>query len=266
MPQRLLPALLPTDIRETALIACVAAVLGVLMPSWNAAQTMFAIESIRPWSAPLIVLMCCFTAIMPTFYFALYRNQGTLHFSKRMRLLSLTAAIILGIITAAELPRWIESFGSYWADIRLLDWNPGAEAVSIVAGEPGTYTQVAALLGEFSILAYIMLLIAFFRHAGKSDGDIPNSRMLAIMTKIALIAGGLVVAGCVVRLLFLPFVNSQIRDFAIQVGRMPPRLLTMMADTVRTLLVQACFFTAPYVVYRSRVRRVEAAERAISTA
>jgi hypothetical protein len=249
-----------TDIRKAALIACVAMVLGVLIPAWDGARTMLAIESIGSWSIPLILLTYCVTAIMPVFFFALYRNEGLLDFPKSLRVLSLAAAIVLGVITVAGLPQWIETLRSYWADIRTLDWTAGAEAVSIVAGEPGTYTQVATLLGGFSNLAYIMLLIALFKQAGKeTDGDIPNSRMLAIMTKIAVIAWGLIVAGCVVRLLFLPFVNSQIRDLAIQVGRTPPRLGTMMVDAVRTLLSQACLFTAPHVVYRSRLRRTEVA-------
>lgn len=255
-----------TDIRNAALIASVAAILGVLIPVWDGARSMLAIESIPHWIVlPLIVLILCFTAIMPVFYFALYRNEGLPNFSTSLRILSLTGAIVLGAITAAGFPQWIESLESYWADISVFDWSAGAATVSMAAHEPGTRTQVTSLLGEFSNLAYIMLLIAFFKHASKeTDRDITNSRMLVIMTKIAVIAGGLVVAGCVIRLPFMPLVYSQIRDLAIQVGRTPPRLATLMVDAVRTLLVQACLFTAPYVVYRSSLRGAVAVEPAIS--
>jgi len=64
-----------TDIRKAFFTAGVAAVLGVLIPTWSATQLTFAIESLRPWSIPLIVWMYCFTAIMPVFYCALYRNE-----------------------------------------------------------------------------------------------------------------------------------------------------------------------------------------------
>src|SRR5579862_1599883 len=110
---------------------------------------MFAIESIPHWIVvPLIVLIFCFTAIMPAFYFALYRNEGLPDFPKTLRLLSLAAAIVLAIITAAELPRWIESIGSYWADISVFDWSAGAATISMAVHEPATRTQVASLLGE----------------------------------------------------------------------------------------------------------------------
>jgi hypothetical protein len=255
-----------TDIRKAALIASVAVVLGGLIPELNAAKLMFAIDSMRRWSIPLIGLGYCFDAILPVFCFALFRNEGLPDFPKSLRLVSLAAAIVFAIITAAELPRWIESIGSYWADISVFDWSAGAATLSMAAREPGTSNQVAALLGTFSNLAYIGLLIAFFRHAGKqSRGDLAVSRLLAIMTKVAVIAWGLVVAGSLVRLPFMPYGYVELREAATQLGRTPPRLATMMVDAVRLLVVQACYFTALFVVYRSRLRRTQAAEPAIST-
>ena len=62
----------------------------------------------------MTLLAVCFTAILPVFYFALYRNEGLPDFPKSLRVLSLIAAIVLGIIMVAGLPRWIESIGSYW--------------------------------------------------------------------------------------------------------------------------------------------------------
>jgi len=254
------------DIRKAALIACVAMVLGVLIPAWDGARTMLAIESMRQWSVPVIVLTWCFTAIMPVFYFALYRNKGLPDFPKSLRLLSLTAAIVLGAITVAGLPQWIESIGSYWADIKVFDWSAGAVTVLDAAQEPGTSKQAAALLGTFSDLAYIGLLIAFFRHERKESPENNSvSKLLSVATKIAVIAGGLVVAGCLVRLPVMPYVYVELRDHAMEVGLKPPRLGTIMVDAVRTLLIQACFYTAPYVVYRSRARRPEAPEHAMST-
>ena len=255
-----------TDIRKAALIACIAAVLGRLIPEWSAAKSMYAIETMRQWSVPLIVLGFCVDAILPAFYFALYRNEGLPDFPKRLRVLSLVAAIVFGAITVAGLPQWIESVESYWADIKVFDWSAGAATVSMAAREPGTRTQVTSLLAEFSNLAYIGLLVAFFRQERTaSSGEIPISKLLAVTAKIAVIAWGLVVAGSLVRIPIMPFNYFEFRDLAIQVGRTPPRLGSMMAEAVRMLLVQACLFTAPYVVYRSRVRPALAVEPAIST-
>jgi hypothetical protein len=228
-----------TEVRKAALVACVATVLGVLIPTWSAARSIFAIESVRPWSVPVIVFMCCVTAIMPTFYFALYRNEGTLHFSKRLRSLSLMAAIAYGLLEAVQMAKW-----------------SGTSTTSLIADS----------LAVLSDLATIWLLIVFFRHASdESLGDVPVSRQLNLLTKIAVITWGLVVAGCVVRLPVMPFVYIQLRDAAINIGRKPPQLEAMISEAVRTLLVQACLFVAPYVVYRSSLPGTVAVEPAIAT-
>jgi len=68
-----------TDIRKAALIACIALILSLPVPMWNATQTMFALASTHPqrrgWIIPTTVFIYLFTAIMPVIYFALYRNE-----------------------------------------------------------------------------------------------------------------------------------------------------------------------------------------------
>ncbi len=252
-----------TDIRKAALIASVTATLSVLMPAWYAVRTVLLIESNHSWTILLIPLIWCFTAILPVFYLALYRNEDLPEFPKSLRVLSLAAAIVLGVETVAGLPRWIGSLGSYWTAIRMLDWRPGAVTILDAVREPGTSVQLGALLNMLSTLAYIGLLIAFSREERTaSSEDIPVSRLLAVTTKIAVIGWGLFVAGSLVRLMFMPYVYHEIRDLAIQIGRTPPGAGNLIMDAVRTLLVQACLFTAPYVVYRSLLRRPAPAEHA----
>lgn len=72
------------------------------------------------------------------------------------------------------------------------------------------------------------------------------------MTKVAVIAWGLVVAFLVVRLVAMPFVVLHLRSYALQIGRTLPSLWDMMAPEIRTVLVKACLFAAPYIVYRSQ--------------
>jgi hypothetical protein len=62
-----------TDIRKIALVNCMLAVLCLLIPIWNATQGMLAIGQTL-LAVPTIVLASLFSAIMPLFYFALYRN------------------------------------------------------------------------------------------------------------------------------------------------------------------------------------------------
>jgi hypothetical protein len=94
-------------------MTCMALVLSLLMPMWNAAQKMAALESTHPrwWIIPGAAMGALFTTTLPVFYFALYRNKGTLRFSRRLWLLALMAALALGIDAAVGLPGWIGSLG-----------------------------------------------------------------------------------------------------------------------------------------------------------
>ena len=98
------------SIRKVALATFIAAVLGMLMPFWNAAQTMNGVVSTHPlwkwWMIPAMVLALVFSAIMPVFYLALYRNEEPLRFPKHLRPLSLSAALLLTIIRVIRLSTW----------------------------------------------------------------------------------------------------------------------------------------------------------------
>jgi len=62
------------DIRRAAIINCTAGVLSLLIPAWNAALTMAALESTHPrWWITAAVMGALFTAIMPV----LAPNRGT---------------------------------------------------------------------------------------------------------------------------------------------------------------------------------------------
>ena len=83
------------------------------------------------------------------------------------------------------------------------------------------------------------------------DSDVPVSRLLRVMTTVAVISWGLWVAFLVVRVIAMPFAFVQTRNYALQIGRTPPVLWDMMAEAIRTLLIQTCLFAAPYIVYKS---------------
>jgi hypothetical protein len=245
-----------TDIRKTALITCIAVSLSVPIPLWNAGQKIAAVESTHPqwnwWTIPMIVLGSLFAAIMPVFYFALYRNEGALRFSKRLRVLSLAAALVFGTIVAAGLPEWIGSVGAYWRTIQRLDWSGGATSILTAARDSRALGQISNLLSEFSNLACMLVLVAFFRKAtGESKLDTPISRLLRLVTKVAVIAWGLWLLFNVVRLPIVAFHDFQLLDSRSVLG---PRAAPFgrVLEEIRSLAGQACLFAAPYIVYKSQ--------------
>jgi hypothetical protein len=232
------------DIRKTALTTCIAALLSLLIPTWRASQQMITIGSTRLpwWNILTFVLAYLFTPILPLFFFALYRNETTLRFSKRLRQLSLAAALVWGAIVAVDLVEWIGSLG--------------ATSVLVGARAPRAISDVSVLLSEFSNLACILLLIAFFCQASDvSYTEVQVSRVFRFVTKLPVIVGALVVTFALVRLVLTPYSYLQLRNYALQIGRRPPPLPGMLAEAIRTLLTQACLFTAPFLVYYAGLGR-----------
>ena len=156
-------------VRKAALIPCVASALALVIPAWNATQSLIATTSTHAlskwWIIPTIPLMYLFTAIMPVFYFALYRNEGTLRIPKRLRLLGIAAAIVFGITVAAATPGWIRSLEPLWAVVKAVDWRTGATSLLTAGRNPWIINPVASLVNMFSNVVYILLLIALSRHA-----------------------------------------------------------------------------------------------------
>jgi hypothetical protein len=200
-------------IRKLALVTCLAMVMSLPIPMWTATRAMLAIpsaHSLSGWTA--LVVAYIFSAILPVFYFALYRNQGTRRLSKRTRILSLVGAAAGAIVVATGLPLLAGSFGN-------------------------SLTVTKMLLSDFVNLACVLLLITFFREANGTPGiDIPASRWLAFVTRVAVIAGGLWFAFNLFGLVV-----------ALRNGESADRI----TGAIRTLLEQSCLFSAPYIVFMS---------------
>ncbi len=251
-----------TDLRGTALIACIATVLSLPIPVWNAIQSSIAIQSTYPRTKWLILsgsaLIYVFSAIMPVFLYTLYRNEGTLRFPRRLRLLALTAAVTFAAIVSTALPGWVRYLGSYWSAMIILDWRSGGSAVLTFLHDPRTIGQLSFMLVEFSNIAFILILIAIFRQGDHQlDSEVSISNPFRLITNVTVIAWGAVVAINVARLVAMPVIFSQLRDFAVKSGRKPPEFESMMTDVIQTFLSHACFFALPYVVYRSQLKKRE---------
>lgn len=139
-----------------ALVTCAAMVISLPIPMWAATQRMLAMHSAHSlywWSSMVVAYL--FSAILPVFYFALYRHEGTLRLTKTLRFFSLGGAVCGVIVMAAGWP----------------------------------VTTIRTLLSDCATLACVLLLIALFR--ATAAADVPVSGLLRAMTKVAVIAGGL---------------------------------------------------------------------------
>ncbi|HSR05702.1 MAG TPA: hypothetical protein VLM42_01010 [Bryobacteraceae bacterium] len=200
-----------------------------------------------------------FTLIIPAFYFALYRDDGTLSFPKRLRLLALVASFTTGVLMVEGLPRWIRSSEPYWAAMTTLDWRAGATSVLTLVRDPRTVAQISTGIGELFNIAYILLLVAIFRQETDLplETHVPSSRLLNRATKVAVIAWGLVLLVVLLGLLLTPYNFYTLRNYAFQIGRTAPVFGDLLLSQIRPVLVQACLFAAPYIVYRSQRERAE---------
>lgn len=245
------------SVRRAALLACVGGVLDLVASLWNSAPGLITPMSTHPearwWLITGMIVVFLFTPILPVFYFALYRNKGTLRIPRGHRMIGAGTAIVLGIGLATRVPGWIRSLGPFWTILKTADWRTGGSSVLTVVGDPRTIHLIPTVLQIFGDVAYILLLLALSRQTtDDSSVDVPASSLLRIVTKVAFIAWGLVLIINVGRILLTPYNYFIVRDQAYQVGVTPPTLVDMMVDAIRTLLSQACLFAAPYIVYQSR--------------
>ena len=230
-----------SDVKRVSFIACVTALAVAVITVWRGAQQMFPLIMQQPvwWAVPLLLVLLISSAIMPVFYFALWRDTGTLRFSKGLQKLSLIAAVVYGSSVAIGLYGLITSLTRNHRPLSL-----------------------TALAGEIAAIAYIALLVALSRQpeGGAFTGaDVPVSKLLRIITKIALIVWAIWILVNLVRLVLTPYQYFEARNYMYRAGQEPPPLWPIMLAAIRTLLEQAALFIAPYVVYNSWLR-VESVE------
>ena len=99
------------DIRTAALITCIVGILAIVKPAWDATQSMAAASHPQWWSTPAMISIDIVSGILPLFYFALYRNQGTWQIPLRLRRLSLAAATLFGMMVAIGVPALLDTLG-----------------------------------------------------------------------------------------------------------------------------------------------------------
>lgn len=239
-------------IRRAALFACITGLLALVGPVWNSVQTIRNIDPARRvwWAAPLAVIGALVGSLLLAFYLALYRNKGSLRFTRGLRLLALSTAVVYGIRLAIALPGWVGSFHRNWAAMRV-SWMIGASSLWIAARDPGTRTVVSLILAQLSNIAVVLLLVAFFSHRTEEGNTVISAR-LQVMTKVTVIVWGIVVGLMFIATALSPFAYIRIGNEIQRAGATPPPVWRGVANQLRTVLDQACLFVAPYILYKSQ--------------
>jgi len=238
-------------IRKAALFACITAALSTLIPLWNGVMMMGAAALTRPLDFGLVALALLATCTTPVFTFALYRNEGTLHFPKQLRLLAIGAAASMALLLVLSLPPWFRSLGPYVSALKTVHWTAGLFVYWYVALDPRTIYQVSTLLAEVSNLAIILLLLSFYRYDEGSRSGAAVSRFLRVATRTAVVIWGIWLGFNLIRGLLAPYTLIQLRNYAAQMRRPAPEAVTVVGELLKTMLSAACLFCVPYIVSRS---------------
>lgn len=241
------------DVRKAALIASVTGGINVTIRSWRTLSSLAGMLS-RDFPAslqtiPLTVAGLLVAAILPVFYFALYRNQGTVAPSRRMRFVCLAAGLLLCLYAASEVPGWIRYLGSYASVLREFDWSRGGPALVQALRDVSTANLVVAILSGLARVAYILPLFALFAQAEPSGR--PPSLLLRRTSQVTAAALGLWAAFLLAQVVLAPLAWHRMRDIAASAGIASPGIVDVLRAPTLALVNLACLFVAPYAVYRS---------------
>ena len=141
-------------IRKLTLATAIAILAALPLPMWNATRNLVTRPSLPAvvWIAIVVAYLCA--AILPLFYFAMWRVGGDIVVPRRLRRLCLIGALCGVIVIGTQIP----------------------------------VTTVATLLSMLATLSCAALLIAMFRQS-REIGH--TSAYLRRMSRVAVIGGGL---------------------------------------------------------------------------
>lgn len=165
---------------------------------------------------PLWVLVGLFAVVTPLFYLALFREEGIVCVPRQLRPLALGTLIALGLNLGT---RYYREF---------------AEPSSSGSGTPSLLNVTLTIITLTSDIAPVLLLLLLYRNArDPRNGDDLPSGWLNFATKMALAAGGLILAGCLIRFAAIPFFYPQLQNQALQFSVAPPTITSILRETAR---------------------------------
>lgn len=229
------------DTRKTALIACAASIIAIVIEFPAVERATRALPS--SWLIiPMAVLIGPLGLSLPLFYFALYRSERTQPLSQRLQWLCVAGIIVFIADATTNLP-WARSFGA------------GPDASVLVAPEPWTIRRLLPFLPGILNLACVLPLIGLYASRSfAADLQVSMPKPLKVTAMTAAIAWGVVALLSALRLILTPILYSDFVRMAQQIGRTPPSVKELSAEPLRMLLSGFELAVAPYVVWRSGTR------------
>jgi hypothetical protein len=148
--------------RKLALFTCIASALSLIRPLAKLLSTVRQLPPRGIWADISIVSTTAFALLVAgvvlLFYFALYRDRGTLHASARLRMLCRAAAFLLGIMAAVDLPMRLSAFAVDWTNTMDLDWRSGGPTALWAPSTLAIANNVLDLLSNVLSIALLMVL------------------------------------------------------------------------------------------------------------
>lgn len=247
-----------TDVRKLALLNCIFWFLSLLVPAERLVAQINTMTTDHPnwWGGMLaLVAITLFNVLVLTFFWALYRDRARTFLPAHLRLIALAAAIVLLVIGFRTFGEWAFGIRDDWSFVTQREWRTGARSLRGWLENQATAREFANSTNTAAAVSYVFFLIALFRQSdGSGRSEVPVSRLLAVVTKISVVVARIIVAFLLIRVLITPYLYSLVRSSAARVGRNSPPFLYLIRDTIRDLLLGACYFTAPFLVYMS-IRR-----------
>jgi hypothetical protein len=236
------------DLRRPALICLIATLAATVLPVWNMSRGMGAWNDAGQWWNMLVSafeILC--SPLLPAFYYALYRNEGTLRLEPLVKRLALVAALALAAFI-------ITSF-----------YDLGTRMTAAGSGTVLAPTRSSWTLGDLSVvltgiwnLATIYLLWAILVHPNiKASGDGSVSKMVVVTAKIIVIIRGIEVGLSLVWLLLTPFLYWKYRNLAQHAGVVPRPYAPMLGGAVRVVLSETSLLIVPLIVWIAISRQRE---------
>jgi len=238
-----------SSVRRSAFAAFVTAALSLPVPIWTAARTVALSAGGHWWNIALAALFNCVAVLPLLFFFALYRNEGTLRVPHRLGRWAVAGAAILAALMALLLPSWFRSMIVFTTQLRLLNWQDPKGALALIVNAPVTWIEVTILTTLASNVALIVLLSVLSRQPSDEPAEeVPVSSLLRDSSRILVMAWGVWIALNLLRLGAVPFTYPTILDEAAQMGVRAPSYWDFMWEPFRRVLEAFPLYLVPYIV------------------
>lgn len=233
-----------TDLRKTALLHAIGSAAAIAYVAYS--QRYIFVQSMTrlPWYLGATGIVGMAVLVLPlAFLIVLYRTNVILNISKRLRLVGLAAAGVVGIQFLRSFVIFVNSARLYIGPLSFQQSPLGPFLLY------WSYNLIPAML-EFLFL----VALARFRYTG-GGSDRAEVRVLSRLAMAGAIVWSLILAGMVVSAIYLTSQYSSWREMAHQSGRGIESLPSLFMGYVGPFLQMAALLVPFYVVWKSLVIR-----------